>query len=98
MGQQPSSSMVSDRRIHIPTVAWVMLAGLVAALLAIFLFNVAVGTVVTYGFIGLMVLSHLFMHGGHGSHNTHGDHTSSQADAETDVEQKNTHAGHGGCH
>ena len=101
MEQHTSSSIVSDRRVRIPAVVWVMLAGIVAALLAIFVFKVAVGTVVAYGFFGFMVLSHLFMHGGHGSHGAHNSQTSSTAVGETNetnTNQKNNHAGRGGCH
>lgn len=98
MEQHTSSSMVSDRRVLIPAIAWVMLTGLVVALLSIFVFKVAVGTVVTYGFIGLMVLSHFFMHGGHGSHGTHTNRADSQAGDGAKTDKYNSHAGHGGCH
>ena len=98
MEQHTSLPTVSDRRLRIPTAGWVILAGLAAALLAIFVFKLAIGTVVTYGFISLLVLSHLFMHGRHGSHGAHGSQTSSQAIDETDNDQKATHTGHGGCH
>lgn len=40
----------------------------VAVLVAIFVFEVAVKTAVTYSLLGLFFLSHLFMHGSHGSH------------------------------
>lgn len=88
-------------QLRIPTAAWVILAAVVAALLAIFVFKVAVSTVLTYGFLGLMLFSHLFMHGGHGSHESHGTRTD-QADSlvgdGTKTDQENTHARHGGCH
>ena len=98
MEHHTSPLMVSDRRLRIPIAAWVILAGLVVALLAIFVFKVAVGTVVTYGFLGLMVLSHFFMHGGYGSHGSHNNKTSSEVFEETNTDQKNNHAGRGGCH
>ncbi len=93
-----SSTSDTASQVRIPTAVWVLLAAVVAALLAIFVFKVAVGTVLTYGFLGLAVLSHLFMHGGHGSHGAHSDQSNSQADTKIDTDQKNTHAGHGGCH
>ena len=91
-------TLAPDRRSRIPTALWVILAGLAAALVAIFVFKVAVGTVITFGLIGLMMFSHLIMHGGHSSHSTHSDHTSSEAETSNDADQKSTHAGHGGCH
>jgi hypothetical protein len=51
---------------------WLIAVGLVSALVALFVFKVALDTVLTYSFIGLMLFSHLFMHGGHGSHSGHG--------------------------
>ena len=96
-----SSTSDTTSQIRIPTAAWVLLAAVVAALLAIFVFKVAVGTVVIYGFLGLMVLSHLFMHGGHGSHGAHGAHSdqaNSRVGDDTQTDQDKTHARHGGCH
>lgn len=93
-----SSTSDNASPVRIPPAVWVLLAAVVLGLLAIFVFKVAVGTVVTYGFLGLMVMSHLFMHGGHGSHGAQ----SSQADArvgdDTKPDQDNTHDRHGGCH
>lgn len=96
-----SSTSDTTSQLRIPNAAWVLLAAVVVGLLAIFVFKMAVGTVVTYGFLGLMVLSHFFMHGGHGSHGSHGASTN-QADSrvgeDTKTDQDNTHARHGGCH
>lgn len=93
-----SSNSDTISQVRIPTAAWVLLAAVILALLAIFVFKMAVGTVVTYGFLGLMVMSHLFMHGGHGSHSAHNDPSNSQADGSTNTDQKSTHSGHSGCH
>ena len=98
MEHHTPSSTGSARLLGIPTVIWVTLAGLAAAIVAIFVFKLAIGTVVTYGFISLMVLSHLFMHGRHGSHGAHGSQPSSQVIDETDNDRKAAHIGHGGCH
>lgn len=57
---------------HIPTAAWVVVAALAAGLAAVFVFNVPISTVFTFGLIGLMLFSHLFMHGSHGGHDQHG--------------------------
>lgn len=96
-----SSTSDTASQVRIPTAVWVLLAAVVIALIAIFVFKVAVGTVLTYGFLGLMVLSHFFMHGGHGSHGSHGARTN-QADSrvgdDTKPDQDNTHGRHGGCH
>lgn len=75
-----------------------MLTGLVVALLSISVFKVAVGTVVTYGFIGLMVLSHFLMHGGHDSHGAHTNQADSQVGDGAKTDKNNAHAGYGGCH
>ena len=95
MEHHSSSSMVSDRKLRIPAVAWVMLAGSAVVLLAIFVFKVSVGTIAIYGFIWLMVLSHLFIHGGHGAQS---DQANSRAGDDTQTDQDKTHARHGGCH
>lgn len=44
-----------------------------AAVSAVLVFKVPVGTVLLYGLVGIMMFSHLFMHSGHGGH----DHGSS---------------------
>ena len=93
-----SSTSDTTSQVRIPTAVWVLLAAVVAALLAIFVFKVAVGTVVTYGFLGLMVLSHFFMHGGHGSHGAHTNQADSPVGDDTQTDQDKTHARHGGCH
>ena len=98
MEQYTSSLMALDRRLRQPAVVWVMSAGIVATLLAAFLFKVAVGTIETYGFFGLMVLSHLFTHRGHGSHGAHNSQSSSESVDETKADQKNNHISHGSCH
>ena len=98
MEHHTSTSAGFPRLLGIPSVVWVILAGVAAALIAIFVFKVATGTVLTYGFLSLMLLHHMFMHGGHGSHSTHGSQTNSQAIDEPDNDQNGAHAGHGGCH
>jgi hypothetical protein len=60
------NSPMDDRLFRIPPIVWVLSVGLVVALLAIFVFNVAVKTVVYYGFFALMMGSHFFMHGSRG--------------------------------
>lgn len=99
MEHQTNSNVTSARRSGLPLAGWVALAGLIAAIVAIFVFNVAVGTVLTYGVIGLIFFGHLFMHGGHGSHSSHDGSTTSPSDTEAQAEQKNKHTDHsGGCH
>jgi hypothetical protein len=65
------------------------------ALLAIFVFNVAVKTVVYYGFFALMMGSHFFMHGGHGGHGGH-QHGSTSNNADSTKNENSKHTG--GCH
>jgi len=98
---EKNSTPAQQRPLRIPPIVWFLAIGLVIALLAIFVFNVAINTVAYYGFFALMIGSHLFMHGGHAGHGGHGSHAGRQSsagsnDAEAD---KNEHAGHsGGCH
>lgn len=97
-----SHPSVTDRHLPVPRIAWFLGAGLIVALVAIFVFNAALSTVVYYGFIALFVGSHFFMHGGHGGHGSssgqqHGGPVSNGA--ESDPPDANQHAGHtGGCH
>lgn len=95
-----NSPILADLR-RIPKAVWFLLAGLVVALVAIFVFKVAVGPVVSYGFLGLMMFSHFFMHGGHGSHGSHGAQPGQgnlQAVDNADPDQKDSHIVHRGCH
>ena len=98
MEQHTPTSMGSTRLLGIPTVVWVILFGVAAALVAIFVLKVATSTVLTYGFLSLMLLHHMFMHGGHASHGAHDSQTSLKAGDETYNDQKATHTDHGGCH
>ncbi|RIK53725.1 MAG: hypothetical protein DCC59_06280 [Chloroflexi bacterium] len=77
---------------------WFLGLGLIAALAAIFIFNVAVGTVAYYGLLAFMFGGHFFMHGSHGGHGGSQEHqhgpTSNAAESD-----KKEHSGHtGGCH
>ncbi len=91
---------VTDRPVRIPPIVWFLGLGLIAALIAIFVFNVALNTVAYYGFFALMIGSHLFMHGSHGGHGGRNGQQSGAALNPADLGQdKNEHAGHsGGCH
>ena len=89
---------IDDRPLRIPPIVWVLGGGLIAALVEIFVFNVAVNTVVYYGFIALMFGSHFFMHGSHGGHGGPAGHQHGSASNNTDT-NKNEHSRHtGGCH
>jgi hypothetical protein len=61
----------SSKKFRIPKLGLIAIAGVLAALLAIFVFNVKPGLVLNYGLLGAMILSHFFMHAGHGAHNGH---------------------------
>lgn len=90
-----SHPSVSDRPVRIPPIVWVLAIGLVIALIAIFVFNVAVNIVAYYGLLAFVFGSHFFMHGGHSNH------AGQQPGAalNPDEAKKNEHAGHsGGCH
>lgn len=98
MEQNSSSPSDATAQLRIPTAVWALLVAVVLGLLAIFVFKVAVGTVFTYGFLGLMILSHFFMHGGHGSHGAHTNQTDPPASDGVKTDQDNSSAGLGGCH
>lgn len=100
MEHQSHSSTTPARRSGLPLAGWVALAGIAAALVAIFVFNVALSTVLIYGVVGLMFFSHLFMHGGHGAHGSHGGSSATSSnDTDINAGQKTEHTGHsGGCH
>ena len=59
--------------VRIPTAVWIVVAAVLAGGIAIFVFKVAIGTVLSFGLFGFMMLSHLFMHGNHGSHGNHSE-------------------------
>ncbi|HKZ83967.1 MAG TPA: hypothetical protein VJ793_09980 [Anaerolineae bacterium] len=102
------TSPTTDRPLRIPRIAWIVGAGLLAALVAVAIFNVPLNTVVYYGFIVLVIVGHLFMHGGHGSHGGHGQHTDTAQTTDTATTTNDTvaatrpddqHTRHsGGCH
>ena len=55
-----SRSSSIDRPVHIPLISWFFGLGLIAALVAIFIFNVSINTVAYYGIISFMLGSPLF--------------------------------------
>lgn len=88
--------MEPDRPYRIHPAIWLIAGGLIAALVAIFVFKVAVGTVITYSFIGLMLISHLFMHGGHSQRAGTPANRDGTADGPQSRDEHNGHSG--GCH
>lgn len=66
----PSTSPEESRKFPVKTLLVAVV--ILAAAAAILVFNVPLGTVVTYVFLGLMLFGHFFMHGGHGAHGGHG--------------------------
>lgn len=91
----PSTSPEEDRKFPVKTL--LVAAVIIAAAVAILVFNVPIGTVLTYGFLGVMVFSHFFMHGGHGAHGGHGQGASASeqngehAHAKADSAQTSEH-------
>lgn len=97
------SSSTSNRQVRIPTIAWILGLGLIAALAAIFVFEVPVSTVAYAALFIFMMGSHLFMHGSHGGHGSHGQGAGSTADvdgpakaAQSGQDEQSRHSG--GCH
>ncbi len=101
------TSSATDRPLHIPRIAWIAGIGLLAALVAITVFNVPLNTVVYYGFIILMIGGHFFMHGGHAGHGQHANSSTANEAASPNAAQDATGATpsedkqsrrSGGCH
>jgi hypothetical protein len=93
----------TDRPVRIPPIAWFLGLGLFIALVAIFVFNVPLGTVGYVAFIAFFMGSHFFMHGSHGGHDGNEQRTDVQAnvDGRSGAAQSkpNEHARHSaGCH
>ena len=97
------NSPTTDRPVRIPPVVWFLGLGLIVALVAIFVFNVPLGTVGYYALFAFFIGSHFFMHGSHGGHAGHGQRTSSTTNVDGPAgaaqSDKDEHSGHsGGCH
>lgn len=89
----------AGRMARIPPIVWFLGAGLIAGLIAVFAFNVAVSTVVYYGFFALMIGGHFFMHGSHGGHGNHAAQSNKAETTTPDPNKKDQPASHsGGCH
>ena len=65
----------STYKVRIQPLVLITVAGLLAALVAIFYFKVGVGLVINYSLTGAMILSHFSMHAGHASHGQHKEQT-----------------------
>jgi hypothetical protein len=96
-------STTDDRPVRIPRAVWIVGGGLLIALVAIVIFKVPFSTVAYFGFIALMMGSHLFMHGGHGGHGSHSQPNNppansidTAADTAQPEDQATRHSG--GCH
>jgi len=88
----------AGRLARISPIVWFVGAGLILALIAIFAFNVAVNTVVYYGFIALLIGGHFYMHGAHSGHGNPAARPN-KAETVTDPNKKDTPASQsGGCH
>lgn len=96
-------NITPSKKFHISKLALIAIAGVIAALLAIFIFKVKPGLVLNYGLLGAMILSHFFMHAGHGDHNGHQEkgvsenagHKLSPVPVEIDDPQNARHGEHG---
>jgi hypothetical protein len=99
MEHHPTTNTVSGRPFRIPRILWILFAGLLIAMAAIFIFDVPIGTVGYYALFALLMGSHFFMHAGHGRHGGQDHQGSNRDESATDPSSKDEHAGHsGGCH
>jgi hypothetical protein len=94
-----SHSSATDRPVRIPPIVWFLGLGLIAALAAIFIFNVAASKVAYYGFLAFAFGGHFFMHGSHGAHGSHDGQNQSGAESNSSESNKGEQPRHtGGCH
>lgn len=87
-----------DSQFRIPPFVWVLAAGVLIGGIAILIFKVAVGTVISYGFFGIMMLSHFFMHGNHGSHNNRSGNNTLQSGPSEQQGNQDSKSNSGSCH
>lgn len=93
------NQLTPSNKFRIPTLGLIAIAGLLIALVAIFVFKVAIGLVLNYGFFAAMILSHFWMHAGHGNHNDHQDRASQPNPLNpVPVENNNSQNRGHGCH
>ena len=74
-------STTDARPIRIPRIIWIVGGGLLIALVALVIFKVPFSTVAYFGFLALLMGSHIFMHGSHGGHGDHIQHANPSANA-----------------
>jgi len=67
-------NVTSTNKFRIPIWMLAAIDGISIALVAIFIYKVNPGLVLSYGLIAVMFLSHIFMHSGHGNHHDHQEH------------------------
>ncbi len=65
---QPNSTISPEETRKFPLTTLLIAVIILAAAAAILVFKVPILTVLSYGFLGLMLFGHLFMHAGHGAH------------------------------
>lgn len=96
---EQNSTPAQQRLLRIPPIVWFLGIGLVIALIAIFVFNMAVSMVAYFGLFAFMVGGHFFMHGGHAGHGGQSGHAEHQPGAVSNPGEtnKNDHTGHSGC-
>ena len=58
----------ADPPARVPPMVWIAGLGLLAAVVAVAVFNVPLGAVASYGLFALFLGGHFFMHGSHGGH------------------------------
>ena len=87
----------SIRTLHVPGIVWAALAIVVAGVGAVLIFGVPGDRALTYGFLGVMILSHFLMHAGHGGHGGH-SHARSSGPESQPADGSDDHRSDGGCH
>lgn len=87
----------SIRSARVPGIVWAALAIVAAGVGSVLIFGVPMDRALAYGFLGLMILAHFFMHAGHGAHGGHSQARSSGPDSQP-ADGSDDHRSHGGCH
>ncbi len=91
-----TTNSAPGRAFRLPA-RWLLAAAgaIMPALVAVFVFEVAVSAALIYGLIGLMIVCHLFMHGHHAAQGGHAGRESHPGDGEL-KHDRDRHSG--GCH
>lgn len=90
---------ITARIKQIPLTIWLIGAGLIVGLIAIFVFQYPVRSLGTLAFYGLFIGGHFLMHRGHSNHAAHNEGAKEPGSSANQTWETADHSEHsGGCH